>query len=246
VNPDLATRAIVTAGGQPAGTLRGEAMRSFWQFKSFPMAMLTRHWRRVLETPQGLEGAPAGFGADSAAGATVNRIGTLAALGLTTTLLGAIQTQSRQVLTGKDPVDMTGEHAWKFWGKAFAAGGGAGFMADVLLAPTDSPTSGWGGKLGVMGPVAGAAGGVIDIATREQHGATAVRWASDQLPGVDMWQTRALYEHWFLHNAQEFLNPGYLSRMEQRSRRDWGQDWWWTPGEFTPERPPDMAAAVGG
>ena len=49
VNPDLATRAIVTAAACPAGTVRGEAMRLFMQFKSFLAAMLTRHWRRVRD-----------------------------------------------------------------------------------------------------------------------------------------------------------------------------------------------------
>lgn len=242
VNPDIATRAIVTGGGMPAGTFNGEAWRSIAQFKSFPIAMLTRHWRRVMETPQGMEGAPVGFGAGSGKGAAVNRVALLAALGVTTTLLGAIQTQSRQILSGRDPIDMERP---EFWGKAFAAGGGAGFLADLLMAPTDSPIGGWGGKLGAFGPVAGAGGGVIDIFTRKEKGATAVRWVSDQLPFVDMWQTRALYERYLLHNAQEFLNPGYLSRMERRTQQQWGQEWWWSPGPGLPERAPDLGAAVG-
>lgn len=242
VNPDIATRAIVTGGGVPAGTFSGEAWRSIAQLKSFPIAMLTRHWRRVMETPQGLEGAPAGFGAESGRSAAVNRVAALAMLGLTTTLLGAIQTQSRQILSGRDPIDMT---LPEFWGKAFAAGGGAGFLADLLMAPMDSPIGGWGGKLSAFGPVAGAAGGVIDILTRKEKGAQAVRWVGDQLPFVDMWQTRALYERWMLHNAQEALNPGYLARMESRTRQQLGQEWWWSPGPGWPERAPDLSAAFG-
>lgn len=242
VNPDIATRAIVTGGGMPAGTFNGEAWRSIAQFKSFPIAMLTRHWRRVMETPQGLEGAPLWFGAGSGKGAAVNRVALLAALGVTTTLLGAIQTQSRQILSGKDPIDMERP---EFWGKSFAAGGGAGFLADLLMAPTDSPIGGWGGKLGAFGPVAGAGGGVIDIFTRKEKGATAARWVSDQLPFMDMWQTRALYERYLLHNAQEFLNPGYLSRMEQRTKQQLDQEWYWSPGPGLPERAPDMGAAFG-
>ena len=247
IYPDIATRAIVTGGGMPAGTVRGEAMRSFMQFKSFPLAMLTRHWRRVFETPQGLEGAPLGYGASNTRTATVNRVAVLAALAVTTTLLGAIQTQLRAVVSGKDPISMdpTDEHGRKFWAKAFSAGGGAGFFGDVLLAPGDDPSRQWEGHLGLAGPIAGAFGGLVDIAKDQHHAARAVRWGSDQLPFVDMWQVRALYEHWFLHSAQEMLNPGYLSRMRQRAMKDWGQGYWWTPGEALPDRAPDFERAVG-
>lgn len=237
VNPDLATRAMVTGGGVRAGTPTGEAWRTVAQFKSFPMAMLTRHWRRVLETPQGLEGAPAGFGD----GGTVNKVALLAALAVTTTMMGAIQTQSRAILSGKDPIDMdpSTEEGRKFLAKSFAAGGGAGFLADVLMAPTeDSNFAGFGAKLGMFGPVPGAVGGLVDVAKSNHKAATATRWVSDQLPFVDMWQTRAAYEHWFLHNAQEAMNPGYLSRMKQRAYRDWGQRYWWEPGETLPDRAP--------
>jgi hypothetical protein len=244
VNPDMATRAIVTGGGAPAGSVSGEAWRSIAQFKSFPIAMLTRHWRRVFETPQGLDGAPSGYGAESASGAGVNKLAVLTAL--TTTLMGAIQTQARQVGTGKDPIDMFGEHWTEFWGKAFAAGGGASFLADLLMAPADSPMSGWGGKLGTLGPVAGSVGGVIDIAANKQHGATAARWVNDQLPFVDIWYTRAAWEHWFLHNAQENMNPGYLARMQSRAKRDWGQDYWWRPGDAAPDRSPDWGQSFEG
>lgn len=245
VNPDAATRAIITWGGMPAGTMSGEVARSIGQFKSFPLAMLTRHWRRVFETPQGLEGAPLGFRAESASTALVNRVAVLAALGVTGTFLGALQTQGRQVAAGKDPIDMTGEHAAKFWAKAFSAGGGAGFIADVLLTPADDPSRRWEGHFGLAGPVAGAAGGLIDIAKSKAPAAEGVAWLSNQAPFVDMWQTRAVYEHWFLHWAQEGLNPGYLARMERRAQQQWGQAYAWQPGTALPERLPNIGAAFG-
>lgn len=245
VNPDAATRAIVTGGGAPAGTIGGEVFRSVAQFKSFPIAMLTRHWRRILETPQGLEGAPAGFGAESASGAVVNKVAVLAMLSVTATFMGAIQTQARQVAASKDPIDMTGEHAGKFWAKSWAAGGGAGFIADVLLAPADDPSRQWQGHFGLLGPVAGAAGGLIDVAKSKHKGAAALGLASDQLPFVDIWQTKSMYEKWFLHSAQENLNPGYLRRMRQRAQSQWGQDEFWTAGDLAPHRAPDIAGALG-
>lgn len=245
VNPDLSTRALITAGAQQAGTWSGEVARSMGQFKSFPAAMITRHWRRILDTPQGLEGAPAGFRGETASGELAAKVGMLAALMVSATLLGAIQTQGRQIMTGKDPIDMTGDHAGKFWLKAFAAGGGSGFFGDVLLAPADDPSRQWEGHLGLLGPVAGAAGGLMDIVKDKHHSARAAKWVNDQLPGVDIWYLRALWEHSVLHNSQEALNPGYLGRMQRRAQKDWGQDWWWTPGELAPDRAPDVLRAVG-
>ena len=56
LNPDLATKAATTFGGTQSGTIRGELARSVMQFKAFPLAMVSRHWRRMLDTPQGARG----------------------------------------------------------------------------------------------------------------------------------------------------------------------------------------------
>lgn len=255
VNPDLATRAIVTAGGQPAGTLRGEAMRSIAQFKSFPVAMMTRHWRRIFETPQGLEGAPAGFGAETAAGARVNQIAGLAALNVTLMMLGAVALQTKAIAQGKDPYDMT---EGKFWLRAEAQGGGFGYLGDLLFKdPTEQRGSSIEQGVGsILGPAAGAAAGLGgDVLWKnaweaakgkDTHmAAEALRWTNSQLPYTSLWWLRGAYEHAFLHQAQEAVNPGYLSRMQQRAQKDWGQGFYWTPGEALPDRAPDFSRVVG-
>lgn len=255
VNPDLKTRAIVTGGGMPAGTVKGEAMRAFMQFKSFPTAMLTRHWGRILETPQGLEGAPMGFGAESTAGARVNKAALLAGLNVTLMMLGAIVLQNKALVQGKDPYDMT---EGKFWSRALAQGGGAGYIGDLLFKdPTEFRATTSEQTIGsVLGPSAGAVAGLVgDLVVgnaweaakdKPTHfGAEALRWTNSNLPYTNLWQTRALYEHWFLHNAQEALNPGYLGRMQQRAMKDWGQGYWWAPGELAPDRAPDFERMMG-
>ena len=255
INPDLATRAIATGGGLQAGTVRGEAMRSFAQFKSFPIAMMTRHWRRILETPQGLDGAPAGFGAGSQAGAVANKMAMFAALSVTSMLLGATVLQTKALLQGKDPYDASEE---KFWMRAMAQGGGFGYLGDLLLKdPTEQRGNTAEQTIGtVLGPVAGSVAGLVgDLGVvnaweaakgKETHfGAEAVRWLNSQVPGQSLWWSRPAYEHWFLHSAQEALNPGYLSRMQQRAQRDWGQGYWWEPGAALPDRAPDFSN-IGG
>jgi hypothetical protein len=255
INPDLATRAIVTGGGMPAGTVRGEVMRAAMQFKSFPTAMLTRHWRRILQTPQGLEGAPAGFAASSGAGAVVNRLALLAALNVSMMMLGAIVLQNKALVQGKDPYDMTDG---RFWMRALSQGGGMGYVGDLVFKdPTESragTTEQLAGSL--LGPTFGAAVGLAgDLVVRNawelakgedtKAGAEALRWVNANLPYANLWQTRAAWEHWFVHNAQEAVNPGYLQRMKERAMRDWGQGYWWEPGEALPQRSPDFSRMTG-
>ena len=255
VNPDMATRAIVTGGGMPAGTFSGEAARTFAQFKSFPIAMLTRHWGRVFDTPQGMEGAPAGFGAQTATGAGINRMAVLAGLNVSLMMLGAIVLQIKATLQGKDPFDMTEP---KFWPRALGQGGGMGYVGDFLLKdPTEQRGSNFEQTAGVVaGPVGGAVAGLVgDLALtnaweaakgKDTHmGAEAIRWTNSQLPYVGLWQTRGTWEHWFIHNAQEAVNPGYLGRMRARAMKDWHQEYYWQPGEAVPDRAPNLGAAIG-
>lgn len=255
VNPDMAVRAIVTGGGLPAGTLRGEAMRTFMQFKSFPMAMITRHWSRIFDTPQGLEGAPSGFGANTSSGAAVNRIALMAALSVSSMVMGAIALQVKQLISGKDPRDMTDG---RFWVQSMSQGGGLGYVGDLLLKdPTDnrgnSVEQGVGSILGpAAGSVAGLAGDLAVVNAWQaakgedtNFGAEALRWTSSQLPYVGLWQVRGAWDHWVLQNAQEMVNPGYNDRIRNRAMKDWGQDYYWQPGEALPDRAPDMTAITG-
>lgn len=243
INPDLATRAIQTWGGQQAGTGVGELARTTMQFKSFPTAMMSRHWRRILDAPQGLDGAPA----------LANKAAYTAALMLTTTALGAVAFQTKQVVQGKDPVDMTTP---KFWTRAAAQGGGAGFVGDLILGDTTQDRGrldtlgrlALGPSFGSLADVWELTKGNVDEAIRgkDTHaGAEALRFAQGHAPLVNIWYGKAAFNHMFLHSVQENLSPGYLDRVRKRAEKDWEQDWYWEPGETTPDRLPDFGAAVG-
>ena len=41
-------------------------------------------------------------------------------------------------------------------------------------------------------------------------------------------------------------SPSYLRRMRRRVQKEWGQDYWWKPGDKLPDRAPDLEAALGG
>ena len=62
------------------------------------------------------------------------------------------------------------------------------------------------------------------------------------IPGNNIWYTKAAMDHLIWHNVMESLSPGYLNSMERRTQKEFGQEWWWGPGESTPERPPNIGA----
>lgn len=254
VEPDIAARAFLRRGTAP-GSLQGEGLRLISQFQAFPAAMFTRHWRRILDTPRGLEGAPLGFQGEG----TFNRLTGIAALLVTMTALGAIAYQAKQMISGKDPVNMnpTDEIGRKFWMQAFMQGGGLGFLGGIMLnAPDERFSRGWEGTVGVLGPVAGSVGSFMDLTQgnlmesaqgKDTHfGAEALRFAKSHAPVMNLWYLRAAIDHAVLHDAQEYLSPGYLSRVRNKQRKDWGGRYWWEPGaSFDEMRAPDWQAVAG-
>jgi hypothetical protein len=233
LNQDLQTRAAVTRGTQK-GTVEGEFLRSMMLFKGFPLAMISRHWGRMADTWR--------------AGDKASSVAYGAALTTGLTVFGALAIQLKDLLTGKDPRDMT---TVKFWGAAFAQGGGVGIFGDLLY-------TGMGGnnRAGVpnwtslLGPVISSGFEAIDLTAgnigqamrgeRTRFGAETVRFTRSHLPFVNLWYAKAALDHAVLHDLQEYLSPGYLSRMRQAARREWGQDFWWRPGQGMPERAPEM------
>jgi len=244
INPDLATKAAASAGGMSRGTVRGELARSVMQFKSFPIAMISRHWRRMLDAPS-VDGAPM----------MANRLMYGAAMMTSLTALGAVAYQTKQIVQGKDPIDMT---TAKFWTRAMAQGGGMGIVGDFLLTdPTENPGDATANAIkNVAGPTVGS---IFDVGyklgvenvyeslnDKDTHfGAELVRTARSHLPYVNLWYAKAALDHAGLHALQENMSPGYLSRMQHRAQKDWDQDYWWKPGTGAPERAPDMTA-IGG
>lgn len=242
LNPDLATRAITSGGGLMKGTIGGELARSAMQFKSFPIAMISRHWRRMLDQPQGLDGAPV----------MANKLAYTSALMVSLTALGAIAFQTKQMVTGKDPVDMT---TAKFWGRSMAQGGGLGFVGDMLLTDTAddrSPLDTMGRQLG---PAYGSLADLYELtkgnideynAGKTTHiGAETFRFARSHAPLVNLWYAKRALDGAGLYALQENLSPGYLARVESKAKKDWGQSWWWRPGQPEPDRAPDLGAARG-
>lgn len=245
LNPDLATKAAASWGGTQRGTPLGEFSRSVMQFKSFPIAMISRHWSRMTEAPGNIQGAPA----------LANRAMYAGAMMVALTGLGAIAYQNKQIVQGKDPIDMS---QGKFWLRALAQGGGLGIVGDFLLTdPTENPGDSTANAIkNVAGPSIGSAFdlvgklGVENVYQaahgKDTHaGAEALRFARGHLPYINLWYGKAALDHAGLHALQELLSPGYLSKMKSRAQKDWDQDYWWKPGTGGPDRGPNLGAAFG-
>ncbi len=235
--PDARVRAITTAGAK-RGTIVGELARSGFMFKSFPITVITTHlYRGALQNGAKNKGAY------------------LASIVASTTLLGAVALQMKELSRGKDPRSMDDP---KFWASAFVQGGGAGIYGDFLF----SDVNRFGGSLlkTTAGPLAQLAledipkitlGNVQEFVRGEDTNLAAdlVQFSRSYTPGGSLWYTRLAFEREVLDQLQLMADPKARTkfrRIQRKRRRDYGQDYWWRPGAATPRRAPDFEAATGG
>jgi hypothetical protein len=226
-------------GDLQRGTVKGEIARSVLQFKAFPWAMLQRGMDAVANQ-------------DSA----TSKAAMTAYLMFATTLAGAMLMQTREMLAGKDPRSMVGKPTdlMKFWGAAFLQGGALGIYGDFLYSvnqtrygsgPVEAlagPTIGPLLELGLVLPLNNAKKA---LEGKDTHlGAELVSRAKGFVPGNNIWYAKAAIEHLFWQRVMDALSPGYLNTIRQKTAKEYGQDWWWRPGETTPERAPDLGRAV--
>jgi hypothetical protein len=222
-------------GGLQRGNLRDELTRSFWQFKSFPIAQFSRMWDIGLARPT--TGGKAQF---------------LSTIVLMQTMAGAMMLQTQSVLSGLDPRPMDD---WKFWAASFIKGGSLGIYGDFLYSQSGTTRYGSGPLEILAGPTIGSAATAVSTLVKAGNAmsegkdthlaANLINMAKGFIPAQNLWYTKAATDHIIFQNAQEQLSPGYLANMRANSQRNFKQDWWWAPGEATPDRAPNMANAIG-
>lgn len=246
VATDLYARSIVT-GKSEKGTAGGEFRRHLMLFKGTPIAMVTRHLERALTAD------------DSGA----SRAGYAAQLIIGGTLVGAGVIQLKDIQSGKDPKHMDDP---KFWLAASAQGGGMGIAGDFLYQGLSGKNRAGNSMIGQMaGPILGQVergwdtlGFLVDGISESSKGHTLkgeqnIKHAGDQLyrmirsmtPGVNIWYAQTVLDHAILMDIQEYLSPGYVSRLKQRAVKDEEQQYFWEPNEIAPRRAPDLERAFG-
>ncbi|HDS0925545.1 TPA: hypothetical protein QDZ23_000146 [Pseudomonas putida] len=229
-------------GNNQRGTWGGEFMRSFWQFKSFSVSMIMKHFRRSMAQQTGW-----------------GKAGYMASLFATTTVLGAIALQLNEIASGRDPKNMLddevgGVPGLRFGLAAMLKGGALSLYGDFLFSNTTQ--GGTSALAAIGGPLAGDVETLLNLRgltanvalgdkDPEVLGARLVQLGKGHIPGANLWYTKAATDHMIFHQLQEYFSPGYLNRMQRRAQREFGQSYWWEPGESAPARAPDLGAAAG-
>ena len=229
---------FLTGGTQP-GTLTGEMARSFAMYKNFGVTLVNTHLMRGMQLPQ-----------SSSKGAYYSN------LLISTTLMGALAMQMKEVSKGRDPREMFGdsEETVKFWFAAFMQGGGLGIFGDFLTSGTSRYGSGIAET--IAGPVAGAGddllnltvGNLYQAATGQDTNAASemVKFTQRHTPGSSLWYGRLALERGLWDQMQLMTDPKAKSkfrRLENRTKKQTGQKYWWGPGDTTPSRAPEISKA---
>jgi hypothetical protein len=234
----VASRTAFVQGTRP-GTFIGEVVRNASQFKSFGVAVVMLHGSTIARE------IGAGRGAQGALYA--------GALLLTGGILGSLSLQLKEIVQGRDPLDMTTP---EFWGAALLQGGGMGIYGDFLFANVNRFGSSTGAT--VAGPFWDRFSNVKDLTIgniaelaqgKETHfGREAVKFLRMNTPGGSLWYVRRAYEAVVLDQLQWMADPeAYTAfrRKKQNRKKTYGNEYWWHPGDVLPRRAPDLGSAFG-
>jgi len=220
-NPDSRVRAITT-GGLSRASIEGQAWRAAMMLKSFPVTIATTHFYRAAY--------------QATIGQKLAYIGTLAA---TTTALGGIALQAKDITSGKEPREVNGD----FFAAAFAQGGGLGIFGDFIF----SDVNRFGG--GITSTLTGPMGQALDTSVGLTLGnvqqaikgeetnvlGESVRFIDRYSP--DIWQTTLLKGALF-DQIEVMADPKAQKRFRKivrKRRKEYNQDYWWKPGQPIPE-----------
>lgn len=224
LEPDSRVRGFTTQGAK-AGSIAGELSRAGTMFQSFAMTMMMTHLHATM-IRDGLSG---------------NRVLNNVAFFGSHLLAGAAIVQARQVLQGKDPIQMNQP---RFWAQAGLQGGGAGFFGDLVGGVSQAADR------TVIGKFSGPLGGLVDDTA--QFGSSLVQGKPGAIgkgidllkhitPGSNLWFSRLATDRLLFDQIHRWADPRYaegFARREQRAMTQYGQSYWWRQGETAPQRAP--------
>ena len=230
----LRGRAAFIGDSRP-GTFQGELLRSTLMFKNFAITFLTLQRQRLASL-----GGPKQRGIY------------LADLLISTTVMGGMALQLKELSKGRDPRPAD---TAEFWGAAFLQGGGLGIFGDFLF----SDVNRFGGGLAqtMAGPVVQFAddlrrltlGNALQLPgdTDTNFGAELIRFVRNNTPGASIFYARLGLERLVLDRLQLQIDPKAQARFrqtERRVQREQGQRYFWRPGRLDP-RAPDLSNITG-
>lgn len=228
-------RAALTGDVKP-GTIGGELVRSFAMYKNFGVTLVNTHIMRGAATP-GAKGKGRYF----------------ADLLISTTIMGALAIQLKEMSKGRDPRSMEDP---EFWGAAFLQGGGLGIYGDFLFSDVNRFDRGLAET--IAGPVVGfgndvknlTVGNIIEAAQGEDTKVASemINFAARYTPGISLWYMRLGLERMIFDQAKLWADPDAgkkIRRTIRKYKREYGQEYWWQPGQTQPSRGPEFDNMFG-
>lgn len=236
----LMDKAMILQGTKP-GSPEGEFVRSVMQYKSFMVSMLNEHVGRGLHgydfekvsTAKALQRMFSG-GNNKGLQALSKQI----AWGIP---FGYAALTLKDLVKGRKPRDPEDPAGYaKLIAASMAQAGALGIYGDFLFG--EANRYGGGFIATALGPTAGTAEDVISLYHRVRDGDPAAAKAFNLLiqntPGVNtlssLPQTKAIFDYLILHRMREYMNPGYLRRMERRLKKQNDQEFFFPPSEVIP------------
>lgn len=219
----------VTQAAQ-AGTAMGEAIRLVMQFKSYGISFVQKVIGRYTQEDRfwSIPGSVFRLPASEAA-----QMGQLI---VTLTGLGYLSMAAKDIAKGREPRDPARLDTMQ---AAMLQGGGFGIYADFLLARTNRFGGGFFDT--AMGPLFGDVSAAGDLWSKSRDYVTgqsddapdveAFNFVKGNTPFINLFYTRAAVDYLILYHIQEAINPGSLRRMEQRLKREQGQEYLLPPSE---------------
>jgi hypothetical protein len=200
----------ITTMGYKRGTVVGEAIRFIMQFKSYGITFMSRHIGRELKRK-----------------GHVDFVGLAALIG-TTTAMGYVSMQAKEIAKGRTPRTADDAGGWaKIFTASMVQGGGLGIYGDFLFGQYNRTLG--GGLETLLGPAAGESSDILKMLGKVTTGdwedlpADAIKFTKDNTPFVNLFYTRMALDMLVLYDLQERMSPGYLRRMERRIKKDNGQ-----------------------
>jgi hypothetical protein len=230
------TRSAVT-GLVPRGTVAGEMLDYFMQFKSFGFSFTAMQLEAMAEMA-----ATRGGGKGRRSG-----LAYFAAMAVPLTLGGAVYLQVKSLLDGKQPEDMNPLTNKAFWVKAGLASGGFGLFGDFVKATENR----FGQSLwqSIQGPVPAFIGDTLgltignvyakSIGAKVNIGRDVTDYLRRYTPFVaSNWLTRGVFNRLVMDNLQWALDPAADKSFKSRIglAKKAGTPYFVKPGQFTPMR----------
>jgi len=218
IEPDARLKGDMTRG-MLAGTPEGEAIRFMGQFKAFPFAIMAKVLGRELSYFKGPNVTKADYGRGF-----VGIVGLM----ITQGILGYVSMTAKDLLRGKGPRDPSNG---KTIMAAFLQGGGLGIYGDVLFKEVRGSAD---VAAAAVGPVLLTAGDVIaaiNYGIRGEGGKAgkaAYRTVSANIPFLNLFYIKAVFDYMIGFQMMETMNPGVLKRVEKRMKKDYNQEYLFT------------------